>query len=158
MIHGYQQQLKQGKSLVDVTTDLVKRIEYKNFLGKQYPDPNEQQSRLSSVEEVVNAIGVYQREHKKASLAGFLDEVTLGDKPFDNEKENQLARNAVALMTYHSAKGLEFRYVYMRPRTTSKSHGTFRSFPTSGQPEVDTWATSSMPSRRSTRSVRYPTS
>jgi DNA helicase II / ATP-dependent DNA helicase PcrA len=113
LVQGYQQQLKQGKSLVDVTTELIKAVEYKGFLHKQYPDPTEQAARLASIEEVVNAIGVYQREHKKASLAGFLDEVTLGDKPFDNEKENQLARNAVALMTYHSAKGLEFRYVYM---------------------------------------------
>jgi DNA helicase-2/ATP-dependent DNA helicase PcrA len=103
----------QKKPLVDVARELVVRIDYKAFLNRQYPDPNEQQSRWASIEEVVSAIGVYQREHKSGSLAGFLDEVSLGERPFDNEKEKQLARNAVALMTYHSAKGLEFPYVYM---------------------------------------------
>jgi DNA helicase-2/ATP-dependent DNA helicase PcrA len=112
-VAGFQRELKSGRPLVDVVNDLVRRIDYKTFLNRQYPEPNEQQSRWESIEEVVNAIGAYQRGTKKATLAGFLDEIALGDKPFDNEKEKQLARNAVALMTYHSSKGLEFRYVYM---------------------------------------------
>jgi len=113
LVQGYQGKLKQGKPLVDVVNDLIHHIEYKSFLNRQFADPNEQQSRWASIEEVVNAIGVYQRGSRKPTLAGFLDEVALGDRPSENEKENQLARNAVALMTYHSAKGLEFRYVYM---------------------------------------------
>ena len=36
----------------------------------------------------------------------------IGDD-FDNEKDNQLKRNAIVLMTLHSAKGLEFPYVHM---------------------------------------------
>jgi len=36
----------------------------------------------------------------------------LGNRDTD-EKEDQLRSNAIALMTYHSAKGLEFPYVYM---------------------------------------------
>ena len=52
---------KQGKSLVDVTTRPRQRIEYQNYLDKQYPDPNEQQARWASIEEVVNALGVYQQ-------------------------------------------------------------------------------------------------
>jgi DNA helicase II / ATP-dependent DNA helicase PcrA len=112
-LQSYQAEAKRRKPLVDLASDLIQRIEYKPFLAKQYPDQNEQQSRLASIEEVVNAIGVYQRENEKPTLGGFLDEVTLGDRPFENEKEQQLARNAVALMTYHSSKGLEFRYVSM---------------------------------------------
>ena len=42
------------------------------------------------------------------TLGGFLDDVTLGGRDFDNEKEKQLQRNAMVLMTLHSAKGLEF--------------------------------------------------
>ena len=46
-------------------------------------------------------------------LAGFLQDVALTGNEQDRDKESKLARNAVALMTLHSAKGLEFREVYM---------------------------------------------
>jgi DNA helicase-2/ATP-dependent DNA helicase PcrA len=42
-----------------------------------------------------------------------LDEVALGNRDDTDDKEDQLKRNAIALMTLHSAKGLEFPYVYM---------------------------------------------
>jgi DNA helicase-2/ATP-dependent DNA helicase PcrA len=37
----------------------------------------------------------------------------LSGQDFDDEKEKQLQRNAVALITLHSAKGLEFPHVYL---------------------------------------------
>ena len=54
-----------------------------------------------------------RKEHKKPTLGGFIDEVTLGQQDMGDEKDKQLAKNAVALMTLHSAKGLEFPHVYM---------------------------------------------
>src|SRR4029077_10540187 len=65
------------------------------------------------VESVVNALAAYEQRDKRATLAGFLDDVTLGDRENDQDKEKQLARNAIALMTLHSAKGLEFPQVYL---------------------------------------------
>ena len=78
-----------------------------------YTDPNEQQARWAAVEEVVNALAAYERAGGGASLAGFLDEVTLGQQDLGDEKDKQLAKNAVALLTLHSAKGLEFPHVYL---------------------------------------------
>ncbi len=50
---------------------------------------------------------------RKPSLNDFLDKLLLGEQEADDEKEKQLKKNAIALMTMHSAKGLEFPEVYL---------------------------------------------
>ena len=42
---------------------------------------------------------------RQPTLGEFLDDVALAGREFDNDKEDQLRRNAVALMTLHCAKG-----------------------------------------------------
>ena len=99
--------------LLTVVSDLIHRIGYKEELARQYKNAEEQQSRWAAVEELVNSLSRYQQRAKKPDLREFLDEVALGDRDDTEDKESQLARNAVALMTLHSAKGLEFPEVYM---------------------------------------------
>jgi DNA helicase-2/ATP-dependent DNA helicase PcrA len=101
------------KSLVDLTRRLLAEIGYEAELKRQYSDPNEQQARWQSVEEVVNALGIYEKAAKKPTLGAFLDEVALGQQDLGDEKDKQLAKNAVALLTMHAAKGLEFPHVYL---------------------------------------------
>jgi DNA helicase-2/ATP-dependent DNA helicase PcrA len=113
LIHRYHQELPKTKSLVDLVRRLIVEIGYEAELKRLYTDPNEQQARWAAVEEVVNALGAYEKGTKKPTLGGFIDEVTLGQQDLGDEKEKQLAKNAVALMTLHSAKGLEFPHVYM---------------------------------------------
>src|SRR4029079_7887338 len=91
----------------------IAEIGYQAEIERQYSDPNEQQARWGAVEEVVNALGAYEKAHLKPTLGGFIDEAALGQQDIGDEKDKQLARNAVALMTLHSAKGLEFPQVYM---------------------------------------------
>jgi DNA helicase-2/ATP-dependent DNA helicase PcrA len=99
--------------LVDVASDLVRTIGYQDELARIYKDPQEQQARWAAVEEVINALASYQKRAKKPTLGGFLDDVLLGDRDNEQDKESQLKRNAIALMTLHSAKGLEFPQVYL---------------------------------------------
>jgi DNA helicase-2/ATP-dependent DNA helicase PcrA len=112
-IDRYRRDLAAHKPLAESVQRLIREIGYEAEIKRQYPDPDEQRSRWGAVEEVVNALAAYQRTQKKPSLAGFLDEVMLGEREFGDEKEKQLAKNAIALMTLHSAKGLEFPHVYM---------------------------------------------
>ncbi len=112
MILRYQERLSRD-SLVEVAGDLIQEIGYRRELGRLYKDPNEEQARWAAVEEVVNALGRYQQRSKRPRLAEFLDEVALGDRDEADQKESKLARNAIALMTLHSAKGLEFPQVYL---------------------------------------------
>ena len=100
--------------LVDTVRGFIAETGYYREIERLYPDPNERESRLAAVEEFVNAVGSYeQRRRKEATLRGFLDDMALSDRDQNDEKDKQLAKNAIALMTYHSSKGLEFPQVYM---------------------------------------------
>ncbi len=93
--------------------ELIAEVGYYDEIVRQYPNVDEQQARWASVEEVVNAVGAYQRRAKKPLLAGFLRDVALSGVDEDRRKESKLKRDAVVLMTLHAAKGLEFPEVYM---------------------------------------------
>jgi DNA helicase II / ATP-dependent DNA helicase PcrA len=112
IIERYQKQVAQKNSaLVRLVGELIAEIGYKAELARLYTDANEQQARWAAIEEVVNALGSYGQRAAKPSLAGFLHDIALTGN--DDDKESQLERNAVALMTLHAAKGLEFPEVYM---------------------------------------------
>ncbi len=112
LVEGFRHRFERGP-LVATLRDMISEIGYEAELHRLYSDANEFQTRWDSVQEVINALAGYQAKDKKPSLSGFLDELVLGDRDMDNDKEKQLQRNAVVLMTLHSAKGLEFPQVYM---------------------------------------------
>ena len=102
-----------AKGLAESCRKLLDEIRYQSELARLYPDPDERESRENAVEELINALAAYENEAARPSLQAFLDEVTLGDRVFDNQKDQALQRNALVLMTLHSAKGLEFPHVYL---------------------------------------------
>jgi DNA helicase-2/ATP-dependent DNA helicase PcrA len=112
LLEKFQERLKHDPP-VDVVTDLIRSIGYQDEINRLYKEPEDQQARWAAVEEVVNSLGAYQKRAQKPTLAGFLDDVALGDRESEQDKEAQLKRNAIALMTLHSAKGLEFPQVYL---------------------------------------------
>ena len=112
LVQQFRRELEE-KSLVEAARQLIAKIDYESELRRLYVQENEWQSRWAAVEEVVNALAVYEKRTRRPTLAGFLDEVALGGREFDDEKDKQLRRNAVVLMTMHSAKGLEFPQVYL---------------------------------------------
>ncbi|MEC7565885.1 MAG: UvrD-helicase domain-containing protein [Planctomycetota bacterium] len=88
-------------------------VEYKKEVVRHSDDENEQEQRWNSVEEVANALGSYVSRSSRACLGGFLDELALASSDIDDDKDSQLDRDAVALLTLHASKGLEFPVVYM---------------------------------------------
>lgn len=92
----------------------LRQVNYEQEVKRQYPDEQECQARWANVEQVINALAVFEKEEgPDASLDDFLRDLALNARDFDNDKEKQLNRDAVVLLTYHSAKGLEFPYVFM---------------------------------------------
>lgn len=71
-------------------------------------------SRYQNIEEMLNAIQEFtltaREEGRPGQLGDYLQDVALLTDQ-DNEKEED--RNKVTLMTVHSAKGLEFKYVFV---------------------------------------------
>ncbi len=100
-------------SLVDLARHLIQSTRYRNEVDRIYPEPEDREARWAVVEQMVNALGEYEQSTKKPTLSDFLDKLLLGEQEADDEKEKQLKKNAIALMTMHSAKGLEFPEVYM---------------------------------------------
>ena len=100
------------QSPAEVVKTLIREVAYKDEIARQYPDAGDQETRWASVEEMVNAVAGYAERAAKPTIAGFLQEVALTGNEADQE-ESKLERNAVALMTLHAAKGLEFLEVYM---------------------------------------------
>lgn len=113
LVKKFSHQAEKG-SLSQTLKDLVAAIDYRREIDTRYKDdPEAQEARWNTVEEIVNAVAEYESRVKKPSLIGFLDEIMLSGREQEQEKDQQLKRNAIILMTLHSAKGLEFPNVYM---------------------------------------------
>ena len=112
LVGAYQERLAR-QPLVDVVADLIHSIKYQEELHRIYQDPTEQIARWNSVQEVVNSLAAYQKQESEPTLGGFLDDVALTERDSPEDKESKLTRNAIILMTLHSAKGLEFSQVYL---------------------------------------------
>lgn len=100
-------------SLTQVARSLIETVNYEGEIARNYPDESDRQPRVAAVEQVINSLAEYERDAKEPTMTGFLDSIALGDRAFDDEKQKQLDRDAVILMTLHSAKGLEFPEVYL---------------------------------------------
>jgi len=117
-------------SAVSVARELLERIGYRDELARLYPNASEWETRWNSVEEVVNALGSHERaaglsgakspkgvkaqpDGNLALLDDFLRSFQLREMDEGDNKEAKLDRDAVALMTLHAAKGLEFPEVYL---------------------------------------------
>lgn len=100
-------------SLTQLVSDFIQALKYRAEVERLYPDVDECQMRLSSIEEVINAVAEYEEEAEVPNMHDFLSSVTLAGREFGSPKEKEMKKNAISLMTYHSAKGLEFPIVYM---------------------------------------------
>lgn len=98
---------------VNDLTDFIDQINYKGEIDRNYESDEDRQTRWNSVGEVLDAAASFLKENPRGSMADFLDNTSLGGSDFSSGNEKKLDRNAVALMTYHAAKGLEFKEVFM---------------------------------------------
>ncbi len=87
--------------------EMLLAVRYADEIDRCYPDAVARQARWAAVEEVVRLA------ERATSLEGFLEDVALSAEESVQETEEKGPRDAVTLMTLHSAKGLEFPRVYL---------------------------------------------
>lgn len=107
-------------SISDLIKAIVDRIEYEKYLRDQ--DVDSADDRMSNVDELISKAVNFEESNENPTLSQFLEEVALVAE-IDNVEDSD---NRVLLMTLHSAKGLEFPYVYL----TGMEDGLFPSFMT----------------------------
>lgn len=99
--------LKDTLSVGELSLALIDELGLvKMFKSENTP---ESQSRLENINQLMAAISEYSKEHKDVKLDQFLEDVSLiSDIDMKDDK-----KNAVTLLTVHSAKGLEFPTVFI---------------------------------------------
>ncbi len=111
MIQGYMQLLDKH-SASDVAIEIATGSGMRRLF--QTDTSIEGQGRMENVEELLNGIqefaDIKTEEGSEHGLVNYLEEVSLlTDQDIDKDED----RNKITLMTIHSAKGLEFKYVYI---------------------------------------------
>lgn len=107
-------------SISDLIEDILETTGYRKEL--ELENSEEADARLENIDELISKAATYEENcvEEPPSLAGFLEEVALV-ADIDNLEDDD---NRVLLMTLHSAKGLEFPYVYL----TGMEDGIFPSY------------------------------
>lgn len=99
--------LDDGMDLSAFYDELLSRTEYAAMLESKPTEEN--LGRLENVREFKSSIITYMQNTDAPTLAGFLEEIAL----YTDLEDYDASDDAVALMTMHSAKGLEFDSVYL---------------------------------------------
>ncbi|HCA21573.1 MAG TPA: ATP-dependent DNA helicase PcrA, partial [Lachnospiraceae bacterium] len=97
----------QEEGLTALYDAIIEKTEYAALLRAEGTD--EAKSRLENIEELKNKVVSYEESAESPNLTELLEEIALvADTETSIEKDDR-----VSLMTLHSAKGLEFPYVFM---------------------------------------------
>ena len=95
--------------LVEHILQITGLIQYQQ---KNYPE--QAKNKLENLQELINALQQYENQHENTSTlllaSQFIAEITIDNR---NPKEKESQQDQVQLMTLHTAKGLEFKHVYL---------------------------------------------
>lgn len=108
LIHTYRQRFKAAPT-DRVFEELLEEVGFIRALEKETSDPKTKERKVTCVYELIRSLQQYVAHHPERNLQNYLERITLfrRDDPADEGK------NKITLMTLHSAKGLEFPYVFM---------------------------------------------
>ena len=109
IISNYKQRFA-NEVLGTVLKDLLDEIGYLRFLETRSGDAKTRERRIMNVMELQVSVRKFSDKFPEANLQSFLERVSLFTQS-DNDPETKA--DQVSIMTLHSAKGLEFPFVFM---------------------------------------------
>jgi len=114
LLERYEKLFAQSPQSMDRTlVGLIEDIDYESEIARQYKTPEQQLTRSAMLDQLVDSVKEYIVRTRKPTLAGYLDETALDGREEEPDDELQHDKQAVTLITLHSAKGLEFPRVYL---------------------------------------------
>lgn len=107
LISDLREELTNGLFLSELFDEILEKTEYREALIAEHTE--ESMARVENIEELRNKIVKYEEEAEHPSLDELLEEIALvAEVDSLNSSDDR-----VVLMTIHSAKGLEFPYVFL---------------------------------------------
>ena len=106
LIREFRRKLQEG-SLEELFKYITDETGY--IANLKAEETEEAEGRIENINELLNKVVTYEQEAEEASLSELLEEIALV-ADIDNLEDSD---NRVVLMTLHSAKGLEFPYVFI---------------------------------------------
>jgi DNA helicase-2/ATP-dependent DNA helicase PcrA len=97
-----------ARNVGELAAELVRRSRYDEWLQARYDEKEEYEQRSRNVNELLNSIAEFARTRRGATLAEYLESISLYTSADDDTTEN-----AVRLMSLHASKGLEFDVVFL---------------------------------------------
>lgn len=100
-------------SVAELTIELLNQIQYREELQKE--KSIEAMTRLENIDEFLTVVQEFEKNNEDQSVVAFLTDLALiaDIDQLDQPAEQKKSDDYVSLMTLHSAKGLEFPYVFL---------------------------------------------
>lgn len=111
LIEKFKNMLYDGDFISVVYDAILEETGYSTELLAEGTD--EAKARIENLEELKNKIVKYEEDAENPNLTELLEDIALVADVDDDDEENGGAGEKVTLMTLHSAKGLEFPYVFI---------------------------------------------
>jgi superfamily I DNA/RNA helicase len=112
LISGFRRRFASEKGLTGLMNELLEAIDYRGDLLRSSKSPAQFEARWGNVTALLDALMDYEETAERPTLAGFLDQTSL-DGGDDRRSRDKNRGESVSLMTVHSAKGLEFPFVFI---------------------------------------------
>ena len=110
LIAKYQAAFASDTGMSAALKELSAEINYRDHICGLYKTPGVAMQRLENIEGFVESLAHYEKSEETPSLRGFLETLALTDMLKDKDEKSG---RGVTLISFHSAKGLEFPVVFI---------------------------------------------